>query len=57
MKSGPSSPQLEKAHTRQQRPNADKNKINKINKFIKKKEIEEINPVCEPASLSRDNKQ
>ena len=36
-KSGPRSPQLEKDCTEQQRPNTAKNKINKINKFIKKK--------------------
>ena len=37
-KSSPHSPQLEKAHTQQRRPNAAKNKNkNKINKFIKKK--------------------
>ena len=31
-------PQLEKACAQQRRPNTAKNKINKINKFIKKKE-------------------
>ena len=37
-KSCPRSPQLEKACAQQRRPNTAKNKINKINKFIKKKE-------------------
>ena len=42
MKSSPRSPQLEKARAQQRRPNAAKNKINKINKFIlkKKKQVE-----------------
>ena len=36
-KSSPRSPQLEKAHVQQRRPNATKNKINNKNKYIKKK--------------------
>ena len=35
-------PQLKKAHMQQQRPNAAKNKINKINKFILKKAIQRM---------------
>ena len=37
MKSSPRSPQLEKAHAQQRRPNAAKNKINNKSKYIKKK--------------------
>ena len=40
MKSGPRSPQVEKAHAQQRRPNAAKNKINK---FIKIKKREGVN--------------
>ena len=46
MNSSPRSPQLEKACTQQQRPNAAKNKLkNKINKFIFKKKMKTINDV------------
>ena len=38
MKSGPHSPQLERAHARKRRPNTAKNKINKL----KKKKIKEV---------------